>query len=67
MIVLVNLCVFGLAEVAVERSVALGSFPGIGLKMAFVFGRSFVLVWLLAAWLLLFCDCFIGARKPRPK
>lgn len=66
-IALVNLCVFELAEVTVERSVALGSLPGIGLKLAFVLARCFLLVWLLAAWLLLFCDRFIGAKKPRPK
>ncbi|MFT5105109.1 MAG: hypothetical protein ACI8XO_001810 [Verrucomicrobiales bacterium] len=66
-IALVNLCVFALAEVTVERSIAAGSFPGIALKLAFVFGRAFILVWILGAWLLMFCDQFIGPRKPRPK
>lgn len=67
LIALVNLCAFELAAVAVERSIDPGSFPGIALKLAFVFGRSFVLVWLAGAWLLMFCETFIGARKPRPK
>lgn len=66
-IAFVNLCVFELASLAVEHSVEAGSFPGIVLKLAFVFGRSFVLVWLAAAWLLMFCDSFIGAKRPRPK
>ena len=66
-IAMVNLCVFELAEVTVERSLSPGSFPGIALKMVFVFGRSFVLVWLAGAWLLMFCERFIGAKKPRPK
>ncbi len=67
LIALVNLCAFELAAVAFERSMDPGSFPGIALKLAFVFGRSFVLVWLAGAWLLMFCETFIGARKPRPK
>ena len=66
-IALVNLCLFALAEVTVERSVAQGSFPGIALKLAFVFARCFVLVWLLGAWLLMFCERFIGPKRPRPK
>jgi hypothetical protein len=66
-IAFVNACVFALAALAVERSVAPGSLPGIALKLAFVFGRSFVLVWLAGAWLLMFCERFIGAKKPRPK
>jgi hypothetical protein len=63
----VNLWVLELASLAAEHSVETGSFPGIVLKLAFVFGRSFVLVWLAAAWLLMFCDRFIGAKRPRPK
>jgi hypothetical protein len=66
-IALVNLCVFELAAVAVDRSMESGSVPGIALKLAFVFGRSFVLVWLAGAWLLMFCESFIGAKRPRPK
>ena len=66
-IALVNLCVFALAEITVERTLAAGSFPGIALKMAFVFGRCFVLVWLAGAWLLMFCERYIGPKKPRPK
>jgi hypothetical protein len=66
-IAFVNLCVFGLAEVTVERSVAEGSLPGIALKLAFEFGRAFVLVWLVGAWLLMFCERFIGPKRPRPK
>ena len=66
-VALVNLCVFQLAEVSVERAISPTSFPGIALKIAFVFGRCFVLVWLLAAWLLLFCDRLIGPKRPRPK
>ena len=41
--------------------------PGESEKMAFVFARSFVLVWLLGAWLLMFCDRFVGPKTPRPK
>ncbi len=66
-IALVNLCIFSLAETTVERSVAPGSFPGIALNLAFVFVRCFVLVWLLGAWLLMFCERFIGPKRPRPK
>ena len=66
-IALVNLCVFALAEVTVGRALPAGSFPAIVLKIAFVFLRCFVLVWLAGAWLLMFCERFIGAKKPRLK
>ena len=66
-IAFVNLCSLALVEVIGERSIAAGSVPGIVVKMAFVFARSFVLVWLLGAWLLMFCDRFVGPKTPRPK
>ena len=63
----VNLSIFVLGEVTLERTIAPGSFPGIVLKIGFVFAGGFVLVWLAASWLLLFCDRFIGDKQPRPK
>ena len=66
-IAFVNLCSLALVEVIGERSIAAGSVPGIVVKMAFVFARSFILVWLLGAWLLMFCDRFVGPKTPRPK
>jgi len=66
-IALANLFVFVFGEVVLERTIDPGSFPGIVLKIVFVFAGAFVLVWLSASWLLLFCDRFIGSKQPRPK